>query len=505
MPGASPVRASELLLLAAVVFVASAALTYTVRAVAHRRHWLARPRPDRWHSKPTALFGGVAVYVAFMSGLVIAVPWSRTLAGLIVLTSVMFLAGLVDDIRELRPQSKLVVQLACGFLLYAFGYHFNEALPWWLDLGIVVFWVIAITNALNLLDNMNGLAAGTALIAGVFRLLLYLRTGHLEGALATAVFIGAVAGFLVFNFPRASVFMGDSGSFTIGFALAALNLTNSQGFSKSIFSVLLFPVLVLAIPIFDTAFVSAVRYFSGRAVSQGGRDHTSHRLVAVGLSETSAVVILWGISIAAGTLAFVLYEVGFSYAWFAGALLVLGLVLFGVVLGRVRVYPESDQVAKSPGGFFLPGELRYKRHVLWVLVDVLSIVIALHGALLLIAPDVIEDPRFAQTGRLVPITVAFVLVTLFARGLYRVDWQDIGVREVRTIAGGAALGLMITWGVDAFVMPAPQLNPRLIAASWGTIVLVLGGTRVFVRTLDEKIRGTVAAPAREGGEGRTNG
>ena len=252
--------------------------------------------------------------------------------------------------RELKPQSKLVVQLACGVMLYTFGYHFNDSIVWWLDLAIVVFWVVAITNALNLLDNMNGLAAGIAVIAGVFRLMLYLRTGNLEGAIASGVFVGAVAGFLIFNFPRATVFMGDSGSFTIGFALAALNLTSSQAFTKSVFSILLFPVLVLVIPIFDTAFVSVIRYFSGRAVSQGGRDHTSHRLVAVGLSEAAAVVILWSISIAAGTIAFVLYEVGFSYAWFFGALLVLGLVLFGVVLGRIRVYPEGDRAADEDQG-----------------------------------------------------------------------------------------------------------------------------------------------------------
>ena len=176
-------------------------------------------------------------------------PLTRTVLGLIGLTTVMFLTGLDDDIRELRPQSKLVVQLACGLLLYVVGYHFNDALPWWLDLGIVVFWVAAITNAMNLLDNMNGLAAGTAVIAGVFRLLLYMSTGNVEGAVATSVFIRAVAGFLVFNFPRASVFMGDTGSFTIGFVLAALNLTSSEAYSKTLFSVLIFPVLVLAIPI----------------------------------------------------------------------------------------------------------------------------------------------------------------------------------------------------------------------------------------------------------------
>ena len=475
--------------LIAAAFGASAALTAVVRSVARRSGWLAHPRPERWHRESTALFGGVAIYLAFVGAALAVLPLTRTVLGLIGLTTVMFLTGLIDDIRELRPQSKLVVQLACGLLLYVVGYHFNVALPWWLDLGIVVFWVAAITNAMNLLDNMNGLAAGTAVIAGVFRLLLYMSTGNVEGAVATSVFIGAVAGFLVFNFPRASVFMGDTGSFTIGFVLAALNLTSSEAYSKTLFSVLIFPVLVLAIPIFDTAFVALHRYFSGRAVSQGGRDHTSHRLVAVGLSETVAVLILWAISIAAGALAMVLYDRGFSYGWFGGSLAVLGLILFGVVLARVRVYAEGEepQAARS---FLLPGELRYKRQLLWIIVDVLTIIVALHAAMLLIAPERLEGTAWLNdSGRLVPSTVAVMLLTLSMRGMYRVDWQDFGLREVRTIVGGAALGVAFSWVVEATLLHSAEVEIRLFPAAWGAIVLGLCGTRVFVRTLDEKIRG----------------
>jgi UDP-GlcNAc:undecaprenyl-phosphate GlcNAc-1-phosphate transferase len=474
--------------LIAAVFGASAALTAVVRSVARRRGWLAHPRPERWHRESTALFGGVGIYLAFVGGVLAVLPLSRTVLGLIGLTTLMFLTGLIDDARELRPQSKLVVQVACGLLLYVVGYHFNDALPWWLDLGIVVFWVVAITNAMNLLDNMNGLAAGIAVIAGVFRLLLYLSTGNVEGALAASVFIGAVAGFLVFNFPRASVFMGDTGSFTIGFVLAALNLTSSEAYAKTLFSVLIFPVLVLAIPIFDTAFVAMQRYFSGRAVSQGGRDHTSHRLVAVGLSETAAVLILWAISIAAGGLAMILYDRGFSYGWFGGSLAVLGLILFGVVLSQVRVYPEGDQPVTARS-FLLPGELRYKRQMLWIVVDVLTIIVSLHAAMMLIAPDRLEGTAWINdSARLVPSTVAVMLLTLFVRGMYRVDWQDFGVKEVRTIVGGAALGVAFSWLVEATMLRSVEVEVRLFAAAWGSIVLGLCGTRVFVRTLDEKIR-----------------
>ena len=153
-------RLAEFLAIAVGCFLASALLTWLVRGVATRRGWLALPRVDRWHREPTAMFGGVAIYATFVAGLLVTRPLSRSLIALLLLSTVMFVAGLVDDTRHLRPQPKLVVQLACGLLLYSFGYHFNEAFPWWADLFIVVFWVVAITNAVNLLDNMNGLAAG---------------------------------------------------------------------------------------------------------------------------------------------------------------------------------------------------------------------------------------------------------------------------------------------------------------------------------------------------------
>jgi UDP-GlcNAc:undecaprenyl-phosphate GlcNAc-1-phosphate transferase len=417
-------RLAEFLAIAVGCFLASALLTWLVRGVATRRGWLALPRVDRWHREPTAMFGGVAIYVTFVAGLLVTRPPSRQLIALLLLSTVMFATGFIDDVKQVRPQHKLVVQLACGLLLYSFGYHFNDAFPWWADLFIVVFWVVAITNAVNLLDNMNGLAAGTAVIAAVFRFLWYRETGSIEGATTSAVFVGAVAGFLVFNYPRASIFMGDVGSFTIGFALAALNLSSGQAYSKSLFSVFLFPVIVLAIPIFDTTFVSVVRYFSGRAISQGGRDHMSHRLVAVGLSESVAVLVLWGISAVGGLDALVLYKIGFSYAWFITALLLLAFVLFGVVLSRVRVYdelevPPTAEALQKPG-FQLLSEFRYKRQVLWVLVDAATVVLSLYGAYLLLfgaGPD--WPSHAARFARVAPIAVASALVGVLVTGLYR--------------------------------------------------------------------------------------
>ncbi len=478
---------------AAVVFGLSSAATWLVRRTARRQGWMVAPRPDRWHREPTALFGGVAIFTALIIGVVALVPLTGQLIGLLALTAGLFAVGLADDIWELGPQTKLVAQLAAGLLLYRLGFHFNADFPWLIDLVIVVFWVVALTNAMNLLDNMNGLCAGTAAIAAFFRCLLYLQDGNVTGAAVSAIFVGAVFGFLVFNFPRASIFMGDSGSFVIGFFLAAINLTSGESYSKSLFSILFFPVLVLALPIFDTAFVSVVRWFSGRAISQGGRDHASHRLVAVGLSETMAVVILYGISFASGATAFVLYRVGFSYSWFLAALAMMGLVLFGIVLGSVKVYPEDsvpwEATGGARGGFTLPTDFRYKRMLLWVLIDTVTILLAWYVAFLV---RYSESPQWgAQVVRFTnsaSLAVLSVLVALFARGLYRSDWQHFSLHELRIIITGTALGLAGTLAVLTVLEPGQPLSPTLLLVAFGAVLLMLAGTRAFVRMLADALR-----------------
>ena len=471
---------AELALVVAQTFLVAATATWLIRQAARGRGWLAPPRPDRWHREPTALYGGVGIFAGFAIGLLWHVPWSPFMGALLVLTGVMFVTGLVDDATDIRPQTKIVLQLVGGLLLYAADFHFNSAFAWWLDMGIVVFWVVAITNAMNLLDNMNGLAAGTAVIAGVSRLLLFHQTGNIEGVLASAVFIGAVLGFLVFNFPRASIFMGDGGSFTIGFALAALNLTNGEAYSKSVFSIFVFPVMALALPIFDTTLVSVARYFSGRAISQGGRDHASHRLVAIGLSETTAVLMLWVISAAAGVIAYLLYNVGFSYAMFAVAILVLGLALFGAVLSRVRVYPEGTEPdgPASAWGFTLPGELLYKRQMLWVILDGITVVLALTVAVALLRNGNTASPPELSAA------VACVVVGLFAMGLYRWDWAHFGVNVAARIVAGAGAGLVAMAALQRVLPIEDPFSVMMLILAWLTVGISVCGTRIAVRVID---------------------
>lgn len=471
----------------AATFASSAALTWLVRGVGRRFGFLVHPRPDRAHTTPTAQYGGVAIFLALIIGHAIFTPLTAGVLGLLGLTTMLFLLGAADDTWDLRPQSKVVVQIAAGFLLYFADFHFNAGFPWLLDLAIVVFWVVAITNAMNLLDNMNGLCAGTAIIAAGFRCLFYYQDGNTTGAMQTAIFLGAVLGFLVFNFPRASIFMGDTGSMVVGFFLAALNLTSGESYSKGLISVLFFPVLVLALPIFDTTFVSVQRLLSGRAVSEGGRDHTSHRLVAVGLSEPAAVVTFYGISLASGATAFALYRFGVSSTWSLVVLLVLGLLLFSVFLANVRIYPE-EQLEGDSRRFRLADDFKYKRVVLWVVVDTLTILLAWYSAFFLRFSGTplwpAQQEVFTQSA---PIAVACVLLGLFARGLYRTDWQHFSVHEIRDIVGGAVLGLAACLGILLLSRMATTWPFGLVAVALGGTVLMLAGSRLFVRGLADAL------------------
>src|ERR1051325_6942509 len=262
-----------------VSFALAAALTPLVRSLARRWGFVAKPKTDRWHKKPTAMMGGVAIWLAVIATYLVPVPHSG--AGWVVVgaASFLFVVGLADDLLHFKPYQKLIGQVIGAAIVVNYGL----VLPWTrylpLNMVITIFWLIGITNAVNLLDNMDGLATGIAAIASGFLAFNFVTSNQMTEAMMLAVFTAALIGFLIYNSNPASIFMGDSGSMFIGFFLASSALINVSGGISRTFIVLVVPILVLFIPIFDATFVTILRKLSGRAASQGGRDHTSHRLV----------------------------------------------------------------------------------------------------------------------------------------------------------------------------------------------------------------------------------
>src|SRR5690349_12886777 len=207
--------------------VVSLALTPVCRALAHRSGFVARPSDDRWHKRPTALFGGVAIAAATLASslsVTTAAPHSD-IWQLIVCGGAIAAFGFLDDLLSLKPSTKLIAQIAVASMLLFFGYRVHWTRSLVTDAMLTVFWIVGVTNAFNLLDNMDGLCAGTAIIAGTFLLLGMVSNGGVTApALYLASLLGATAGFLVYNVHPASIFMGDTGSLFLGTNLAALTL-----------------------------------------------------------------------------------------------------------------------------------------------------------------------------------------------------------------------------------------------------------------------------------------
>jgi UDP-GlcNAc:undecaprenyl-phosphate GlcNAc-1-phosphate transferase len=327
-----------------VAFIMSLLLTPVVIKLAYARKWIVAPRQDRWHKKPTALMGGIGIFASFLIAFFASAPTHIDWL-LLASCTVMFVTGLVDDLVELQPIIKLLVQVICAFLLIYDRYTFGNDLFSWGGIPLTFFWVIGITNAMNLLDNMDGLAAGLSCIISAIAGVLAVNSGEYGLASFAFAITGSTFGFCFYNFNPAKIFMGDSGSLFLGFSLSFLSLALQKHFTGAGSPLLMvfIPVALLAIPIMDTTLVTVKRLFAGRKVSQGGKDHTSHRLVALGLSERKAVLYLYGISLLWGILCLFIKSIDGDVFLVLVLLLSLFSIVFALILSGVKVYNESEE------------------------------------------------------------------------------------------------------------------------------------------------------------------
>jgi len=325
-----------------VAFISCLVFTPLTIKLAHKKGWVVKPRADRWHQKTTALMGGIAIFAAYS----IAVFSSGAHPNLMLygISFVMFATGFIDDLWELKPVIKLLTQIACSFVLIYYGFNFGGGLLEWTGIPLTFIWIIGITNAINLLDNMDGLAAGISAIVALTTGTLASLNGDSYLAISGFALAGATIGFLIFNFKPAKIFMGDSGSLFLGCTLAyqSIAIQYKMGSSSAMW-VLFVPISLMAIPIMDTTLVTVKRLLAGRRIDQGGRDHTSHRLVALGLSEKQAVLILYGICAAWGVLCLSMYKSQINRLLLCVIIVSASSVIFSVLLSRVKVYSDKEE------------------------------------------------------------------------------------------------------------------------------------------------------------------
>jgi len=292
------------------------------KRIALRLGVIDHPEERKVHTSPLPRLGGVAIYAGCILALLLFDRFymSQLVSILIGATIVSFL-GIWDDYRTVKPLIKLGGQIIAGLILIYSGVKVNFLPYEILNIIATLLWIVTITNALNLLDNMDGLSGGVATIACAFYFLVSVMTGqYLVASLAAALF-GACLGFLYYNFNPASIFMGDSGSLFIGFLLATIGI-KLRFPSNVAFVTWMVPVVVLGLPLFDTTLVVISRLRRGlNPLTTPGKDHVSHRLVHLGLTQREAVLILYLVCCCFGLTAMFLMHASIFEGYFIGVLL----------------------------------------------------------------------------------------------------------------------------------------------------------------------------------------
>jgi len=433
------------------------------------------PAQDRWHTRPVPLLGGVAMAIAIAGGILAAQP-DRRLMPLFLYSGVMFALGVFDDIRVVRPLAKLFSQMIVAALVLWLMPPI--AVTGWalIDRLLAFVWIVGVTNAFNLLDNMDGLAAGVAGIAAVCYLTLLLPQNASSLTVAIAAFSGAVLGFLCFNFPPATIFMGDSGSLLLGGFLATAGLGSTTEMQSRLMPAALFPVLILLVPILDTAFVTFTRSFSGRSALAGGRDHTSHRLVALGVSERTAVLSLYALAAGGGALAVALRVLPLGS--------VFGFLTLYIIFLSAAIFVLAAQARDLPA----VADLAYRRRALEILVDLGVLTIAYYAAFRLRFPGADATVFFPPFVSSIPLTVGCQIVALYSMGKYRLPWRAPLRHQLGLLGKAMALGMVLAMMVVLTLYRFEGFSRGVFALDLVIAWTLLVGTRAATSGVQHYLR-----------------
>ncbi len=304
-------------------FFASVFFVFLFRQIAVKLNFVAVPKKDRYHSYPIPLLGGCGIVVSIYFVILLHVflinnglltpfipdkiiPYINGInmrtgqfAALLLSGVLIFLLGLYDDVKSLNPLLKIIVEVAAAVIVFLSGIRVTLFVNHYLwELILTVVWVVAVTNAFNLLDNIDGLSGGVAVISAFFLFVLCFSGGQILVSALILIFIGSVSGFLIYNFPPAKLFMGDAGSLFIGFFISVLAVKSTFYTAGNISMVpVVAPILILAVPIYDTISVICIRLKNGKNIFCGDKNHFSHRLIELGMTPKEALIFIYMVSV----------------------------------------------------------------------------------------------------------------------------------------------------------------------------------------------------------------
>ncbi len=410
----------------------SLVITPLIIRLSNKYGFVVEPREDRWHKKPTAMLGGISIFLAFLIPYLILVPLDKLAIGILICMSIIFLLGLFDDIFGVKPQWKLLIQFCVAIIAVFFGITVRIIPHPWIAIPLTILWIIGITNALNILDNMDGLAAGISFVVSSSIFIYSLSYNLFLPAILSIILAGSTLGFFRYNFNPAKLFMGDCGSLFLGFTLSLITIIGTWRTATNLILVLMVPLAIMIIPIFDTALVTFNRTSHGRTMFQGGKDHSSHRLVFLGFSEKRAVLILMAISALFGLSTIVFSKLNFYLAVLILILMAIFLTFFGIFLGEVKVYEKKiKDIYKKR--LLLRRFLLYKKQIFQVFVDMILIIIAYFSAYLLRYDGVISAHNLSLIWKSLPILLLIKIFIFSIFGLHKGEWRYIGISDMMRI------------------------------------------------------------------------
>lgn len=302
------------------------------------------PDNRKVHSKIMPRLGGLAIYIGFVIAVIASLELNMDIIGILVGSAIIVTVGVLDDRYALPPKVKLLGQIAAAAALIPFGIQ----IEWvnnpfggyfyldYLSIPVTIFWIISFTNVVNLIDGLDGLAAGVSAIACITVILVSVQMDYFHVAMLTSALAGGIVGFIRYNFNPATIFMGDTGSMFIGYMLGAISTFGAVKTATTV--ALIVPAIALGLPIMDTAFAIMRRYTNGRPIFQPDKGHLHHRLLAMGLSQRQAVLLMYAISGALGVGAVLWAEFDGFYA-----ALIIAVIITAVAVGAKKIGILNDR------------------------------------------------------------------------------------------------------------------------------------------------------------------
>ena len=318
-------------------------LTPYIKKLAFKIGAVDKPDMRKVHKRIMPRLGGLAIYIAFVVGCLASMELTMDLVGILIGGTMITVLGVLDDVYQLPAKVKLLGQIAAACVLVLFDIRIewvNNPLGGFfyldmLSIPFTILWVISFTNVVNLIDGLDGLAAGVSAIASLTVILVAIQMGYFHVALLTAALAGAIIGFIRYNFNPATIFMGDTGSMFLGYMLAAISIYGAVKTATTI--ALIVPAIALGLPILDTAFAIMRRYVNGKPIFQPDKGHLHHRLLDTGMSHKEVVLFMYGITAILCIGAVLWAEMDGFYA-----ALIIAVIITAVAVGAKKIGILND-------------------------------------------------------------------------------------------------------------------------------------------------------------------